>query len=101
MAGFRQLFNRWFVSLLAVFVVLNLLGLFVHGTKRSAVGFPCVVVEIIAIGEHRESNFHPWSIPINVAVGVGVSGLVALVCAASRAHYNSEKGRREPSHVDN
>jgi hypothetical protein len=82
---FRRTFLGWFASCLVLFVALNLAGFVLHGSKVHAIGFPSAVVEWIEIGEYRsETEFRPSAIAINIAVALGVSATLALVCATAR-----------------
>jgi hypothetical protein len=86
---FRRTFFVWFASCLALFIALNLAGFVLHGSKVHAIGFPCAVVEWIEIGEYRsETDFRPSAIAVNIAVALGISATLALVCATARRCKN-------------
>jgi hypothetical protein len=89
---FRRTFFAWFISLLGLFVILNLLDL--HGSKVHRMGFPFPIVEWVEIGDwHSETEFHPSVIGVNAALALGIAGVIALVCATARAL--SMRGEKE------
>ena len=90
MTEFRRTFAVWFVSLIALFVALNLLGFVPHDGKGHSIGVPCQIAEWETIGEYRsETRFYASSIFTNVAVSVGISAAIALVCALAHARHSS------------
>lgn len=99
MSQFRRAFAIWFVSFMAIFVVANLAGLVLHGTKVHGFGFPCRIVEWIEIGDWTgDFHFYPSSILINAVVCAAVSNMLALVCASSRARGDGDRnGEDEPT----
>ncbi|HEX8199990.1 MAG TPA: hypothetical protein VF590_05850 [Isosphaeraceae bacterium] len=85
MSQLQWVFTRWFVALMTFFLLANLAGVARPlGLKpfRSA-GFPFTIV---AWGVGVAENFDWLALALNAAVAVGVSAVVALVCArASRS----------------
>jgi hypothetical protein len=95
---FRRTFGVWFCSLMALFMALNLVGVFPHNGKVHRIGFPCATVEWIQIGEYRgETEFRPSAIVMNVAVSLGVSAGLAFICASARAHKDRRVRRQSVS----
>ena len=87
MNEFWRVFRIWFVSLMALFIVINLLG-FVCGfgdAKRVTAGFPWMIAEWIRLGEYRASNYFPSAIAPNAVFAVIVSLSLASLCAL--LHY--------------
>jgi hypothetical protein len=85
MNAFWRVFRTWFISLMVLFLIINLIG-FVCGfgeAKRVTAGFPWLIAEWIRIGEYRESNYFPSAIMPNAVVAVLVSLSLASLCALS------------------
>lgn len=110
MSEFRRSFRIWFVSLMALFVVLNLLG-FVWGfgeAKQVTAGFPWSIARWVRIGEYREADYYPLAIVPNAVVAVSVSLLLALLCALSHGRRSnggngkdtSDEGEKQPKGTD-
>jgi hypothetical protein len=92
MKRFRRTFIVWFASLMILFVVLNFPDW--HGSKVHRIGFPYPIVEWLEIGDwHSETEFHPSGITVNAALSIGISGLIALVCATARVCSKNEEKR--------
>jgi hypothetical protein len=100
MNEFWRVFRTWFVSLMAIFIALNLLG-FVSGFGRAKLvtaGFPWSIAEWIRIGKHVESHYFPFAIVPNAIFAVVVSFSIAAVCASShRKPSISSNGMDAPS----
>jgi hypothetical protein len=90
MKQFRRPFLAWFVSLLALFAFLNLPDF--HGSKVHRIGFPCPIAEWVEMGDYRsETEFYLSAIFMNIALAVGISAVIALVCGLARAYSQGKK----------
>jgi hypothetical protein len=110
MSKFWCSFRSWFISLMALFVVLNLLG-FVFGfgeTKQRTAGFPWSIARWTHIGEYQEAEYFPLAIMPNAVVAVIVSLLLAFRCASSHQKRSNgsngndtfDDGKEQPTGTD-
>lgn len=94
MRQFRLTFLVWFVSLMVLFVCVNLAGFVLHGSKQHSIGYPFSIVHWIEIGdESSEREFTASAIFSNAAVAVGVSTALATICAMARIYQVYQKAK--------